>query len=104
MAKDKLPSIGAGKTQASVRDPQRKTVDPPPRDVTAGTMPHGEYTTTSMIDPSRRADARLTRAQGVELMKKLRTLQDRGAKMQDGSYVRSKSDAIRWMIEQPLAS
>lgn len=51
-----------------------------------------------------RADTRITREQAFSLLMKFRELQDSGARLKDGSPIATKSDAIRWMIEQPLAT
>lgn len=92
MAKDKLPSIGAGQTQASVREPQRKTVDPPPRDETAGTMPHEGYA-------PRKVEAWLKGPQRQAFVRAHRMLQDSGARTNDGSLVVSRADVTRWVID-----
>jgi hypothetical protein len=64
--------------------------------------PDDGYVSEYMIDLQKRADARLTRQQAIELRDKTRKLEDVGATLKDGRPVTSKADAIRWMIEQPL--
>jgi hypothetical protein len=61
------------------------------------------YLSTNMVDINKRADTKLTRSQALQLRDKMRQLQDDGQTLQDGSFIRSKSDTIRWMIEHPLS-
>ena len=63
------------------------------------------YISTNMVHmhTPNRADTKITRSQALDLMQKMRKLQDEGATLKDGSPIRNKSDVVRWMIEQPLA-
>jgi len=94
MAKNNLPSVNDFYKGPTVDKP---TELPPPPEAAEG------YLSKHMIDIGRRADTKLTRDQAMELRAKLRHLQDSNRTLADGSPIRSKSDAIRWMIENPLA-
>jgi hypothetical protein len=47
----------------------------------------------------RNVDVRMNRAQARILRDKLRALQDAGAKTADGRFVDSRSQAVRWILE-----
>jgi hypothetical protein len=96
MAKSSLPSVDDYKGP-TVRKPTELPPPPQPQADTEG------YLSTNMVDIKKRADTKLTRSQALELRDKMRRLQDDDQTLKDGSYIRSKSDVIRWMIERPLA-
>lgn len=97
MAKNGLPSVDVVETKtAMATTPEVFTVDQQAADQVEG------YVSRNMIDITKRADTKITRTQALLLMGKMRSLQDSGTTLADGSAIRTKSDAIRWMIEQPL--
>jgi|GEM_PF-2389890 len=97
MAKNNLPSVDDFYKGPTVDKPTELPPPPPSKIETEG------YLSTHMIDINRRADTKLTRDQAMELRSKMRRLQDEDCVLMDGSAIRSKSDVIRWMIENPLA-
>lgn len=97
MGKVSLPSVDDHKGPAVVK-PTELPSSPPTSEATEG------YVSTQMVDIRKRADTKLTTAQAIKLRDKIRELQDNGATLEDGSYINSKSDAIRWMIEHPLST
>jgi Skp family chaperone for outer membrane proteins len=95
MAKGSLPSVDDA--------PQAKVTAVVQVEPTIETQDTEGYLSTNMVDIKKRADTKLTRSQALELRDKMRRLQDDDQTLKDGSYIRSKSDVIRWMIERPLA-
>jgi len=97
MAKSSLPSVDVVETGTEApKTPEVFTIDQQATEQVEG------YISRNMIDITKRADTKITRAQALLLMSKMRSLQDSGTTLADGSAIRTKSDAIRWMIEQPL--
>jgi len=95
MAKNNLPSVDYVKPNQIVSLSEGETIKP--------TASQDGYLSTNMVDINKRADTKLTRDQALELRAKMRQMQDEDRTLKDGSRINSKSDAIRWMIENPLA-
>lgn len=96
MAKSNLPSVD-NVTAVKAENTKSETL------LTESVVVEEGYISTNMVDLRKRADTKITTAQAIALRDKLRTLQDRNARLKDGSEIRTKSDAIRWMIENPLS-
>lgn len=101
MAKSKLPSVDDVETVAETIESHEPVLVEHAGPVVTDQEGSG-YISRHMVDISKRADTKLTTAQALALRNKIRQLQDRSATLNDGSRVETKSDAIRWMIEQPL--
>jgi hypothetical protein len=106
MAKDGKMSLPSVDDYKGPTVPKPTELPPPPPSgipEIGSPYPTDGYISQHMVDIAKRADTKLTTAQAVKLRDKMRQLQDMGATLQDGSPIACKSDAIRWMIEQPLA-
>lgn len=51
----------------------------------------------------RRVDVKLSRKHAAILRDKLRTLEDAGAKLEDGTFVSDRTKAVLWILENEVA-
>jgi hypothetical protein len=92
MAKNSLPSVDDVKVVTNVK------VSGDSLELQSKSL--GEIASEGYIP--RNVDVRMNRSQARILRDKLRQLQDAGAKTADGRFVDSRSQAVRWILENEV--
>jgi hypothetical protein len=87
MAKNSLPSVDSG--TAAVQSVKAEVVAVSPQ--------HAEIVEGY---PGRKIDVKMNHTQAVKFKEIMRKLEDKGAMLNDGSYVTKRRHVVLWMIEQ----